>query len=234
MKKRLYIILTLLTVFALPTQASLSDSIEVVAVEQEDSIAVKVTAYKIETQLTFLMQGLTIRVEQPDTLTLVFPSAPMVRNKVRRHPNEVKAVLATQRKQRETGIDSINRVVRPDVQPLVAALNDTTATISYHGEAIPTRRFRISVDRENAVMTFSFKVRKDLLANYNDCILLGIYSAPQTRGDRPEFAGRKLSGEHAPQPHGLGEGIRGNDVNKRTLLKNVSAIIVKVDEHNGR
>lgn len=226
MKKRLYIILTLLAGFAVPTQAVVTDSIEVVAVEQEDSIAVKVTAYKIETQLTFLMQGLTIRVEQPDTLTLAFPSAPMVRNKVRRHPNEVKAVLVTQRKQRETGIDSINRVVRPDVQPLVAALNDTTAMAIYKGSTAATRDFHIDVDREKAVMTFAIKVPRYCINAVQGLLPLTVLSFPPN-DNLQEFDGKRLSSGQAPRPNGLGEGMRKEDGASRTVSKTFSATITK-------
>ena len=207
-----------LATFVLPTLAAVPDSIEAMAIEQEDSIVLKVTAYKIETQLTFLMQGLTIRIEQPDTLALVFPSAKMVKHKVKRHPNEVKAVLASQRKLHGTGHDSIHQVVRPDVQPLVVALNDTTATAKYKGSTIETRSFHIDVDRERAIMTFDAKIPRDYLNIANGTIVFTILSIPPN-GDLQEFDGKRLSGDKAPTPNGLGEGIKKGDDTSRTIYK---------------
>ena len=203
-----------------------SSLIKVEAVELKDSVDIRVTAYKIETQLAFLMQGLNICVEQPDTLILSFPSASMVRNKVRRHPNEVKAELASQKRHLEAGHDSVNNVVRPDVQPLVAALNDTTATIVYGNIKTPTQRFRIEVDREQAIMIFSFKVKANWLTLVNGILDLDIYSLPM-KGDRQEFVGHRLSGEKSPQPHGLGEGLRKEDAANRTFREK---ILVKIQK----
>ena len=213
----------------LSARTSVPDSIEVKALQKGDSITFQLTAYQIEKQLTFLMQGLNITVAQPDTLVMSIPSAAMVRNKVKRHPNEVKAVLEKQRK-RQSGQDSINHVVRPDVQPLVAALNDTTATIIYKSKKFSTRKYKIDVDREKAVMTFSFVVHKGYISTTDGFITVYLFSAPSGRSDRAEFAGRRLSEENSLHPNGLGEGIRKEDVSKRTFKKNLTIKVVEADE----
>ena len=216
--------ITLLAMVFLPATAAVPDSIDVKAMEHHDSVEIQITVYKIETQLTFLMQGLNIRIEQPDTVTLSFPSAPMVRNKVKRHPNEVKAVLESQRKRQGAGHDSINHVVRPDVLPLVAALNDTTATISAHGTAEATHEFNIDVDRENAVMVFSIKVPTCYIDARERKLDLCVYSVP-VDGNRQEFTGRRLSGEDSPRPNGLGEGLRNREAASRTFRKSLAVAI---------
>jgi len=226
---KIVLLISLLAVGILPVTAAVPDSIDVKASEQHDSVEIRITAYKIETQLTFLMQGLNILIEQPDTVTLSFPSAPMVKNRVKRHPNEVKAVLASQRKRQEEGHDSINRVVRPDVLPLVAALNDTTATISHHGTTEVAHGFKIDVDRENAIMVFSIKVPVCYFDAKETKHGLCIYSIPVGE-NRREFTGKRLSDETSPRPNGLGEGFRKGDSASRTFRKKLSVIIYKDNE----
>ena len=226
-------VIYLLAMVFLPATAAVPESIDVKVTECHDSVEISVTAYRIETQLTFLMQGLNIIIEQPDTLTLSFPSAPMVRSKVKRHPNEVKAVLESQRKRQGAGHDSINHVVRPDVLPLVAALNDTTATISYMVDGsmfnVQCSMFNINVDRENAVMEFSIKVPVTMLETTQRWLELCIYSKP-ANGNIQEFSGRRLSGENAPCPNGMGEGIRKEDAASRTFRISLTVRIKNSDE----
>ena len=187
------------------------DSVEVEARLSADSILFRVTSRQMETQLTLLMQGLTIRLDQPDSLTLAFPSASMVRRKVRRHPNEVKASFA--------GGDSASQIVRPDVMPLVAALNDTTATICQHQEKEYTRQFCIVVNRERMEMVFTIGVEKKRVGVRDGKMGLTLISEPSVHETRPEFFGSRLSSEHAPQPNGLGEGLRKEQVKDRSVRK---------------
>lgn len=225
--QRYYILISfLMTACHLSSQNLNPDSVKAEVESVDDSLLFKVTAYQIETQLTFLMQGVTVSVIQPDTLVMSFPSAMMVRNKVKRHPNEVKAVLASSQRQ-EVGRDSMNRVVRPDVQPLVAALNDTTAIVAYQGKNKTTRNFNIDVDRDKAIMSFSFRLNKKYFSNNNELISLLISSIPFSKGEKAEFLGEKLSGENAPRPNGLGEGIKREDVQKRTFQRTITVRISK-------
>ena len=218
-----------MVVSLLPAQSLVPDSVRIEVLELDDSLELKLTSSQVETQLTFLMQGLNVCVIQPDTMTMSFPSAAMVRSKVKRHPNEVKAVLSSRQRQ-QMGQDSINHVVRPDVQPLVAALNDTTASIRYQGEDVTTRNFKIDVDRDKALMSFSIRVLKSKIQVQDDKINLLVSSIPlHHKGDRPEFVGKRLSGEKTPHPNGLGEGIRKEDVSKRMFQKMMSVAISRVN-----
>lgn len=222
-------VISMLAVGILPVSAAVPDSIDVKAMEQRGSVEIRITAYKIETQLTFLMQGLNILIEQPDTVTLRFPSAPMVKNRVKRHPNEVKAVLASQRKRLDEGHDSINHVVRPDVLPLVAALNDTVATISHHGTTEATHGFKIAVDRENAIMVFSIKVPACYVDTKESRLGLRICSIPAGE-NRREFTGKRLSDEASPRPKGLGEGFVRGETASRTFRMSLSITISNDDK----
>ena len=221
--RNIALIISLLVAGILPAAADVPDSIDVKATEHHDSVEIQITLYEIETQLTFLMQGLNIIVEQPDTVTLSFPSAPMVKSKVKRHTNEVKAVLAPGTLP-ASGRDSINHVVRPDVLPLVAALNDTAATISTHDTAETTHGFKIDVDRENAVMVFSIKVPACYIDTQVTKLDLCIYSIPAGE-NMQEFTGRRLSGEDSPHPNGLGEGLRNGEAARRTFRKSLAGAL---------
>ena len=221
--KYFIVVLFLMTVSQLTAQDYEPDSIKVEVKEYGDSMEFKVTVYQIETQLIFLMQGMNISIFQPDTLTMSFPSAAMVKHKVKRHPNEVKAVLEKQRKQK-IGHDSINHVVRPDVQPLVAALNDTTAYYIYQDQKQAIQRYNIEVDRENAIMVFAIRVPVSLLEEKRRTLELCIYSTP-TNEDRREFEGKHISVEASPRPNGLGYGIRKEDIARRTFCKTYFIIL---------
>ena len=203
------------------------ETVKAEATQNGDSIEFKLTAYEIETQLTFLMQGLEVSVFQPDTLTMSFPSAAMVRNKVKRHPNEVKAVLASPKEQL-VGRDTIHHVIRPDVQPLVSALNDTTACITYKGKKNITHGFKIDIDREKAIMSFVIRTGRNMVKIQDDVLHLMLSSIPSYHlGDRAEFDGIRFSREKTPHPKGLGEGIRKEDVDKRTYR---NSIFVKIKQ----
>lgn len=214
----LFFLLTMSTISVSARDVS-TDSIDVVVFEKEDSISIKLTALKIETQLAFLMQGLNIYVLQEDTLALSFPSALVVRDRVKRHPNEVKAELSST-KDRRTGNDTINHVVRPDVQPLVAALNDTTAILKHKGTNIYIRSFKIEVDVEKELMTFTIHFPKKYILDNGEVLCLSISSIPNDN-NRKEFYGRRLSSEKQKNPNGLGEGIRKEDIEKRSFHKDV-------------
>lgn len=196
-----------------------TDSIDIIVLEKEDSISIKLTALKIETQLAFLMQGLNIYVLQEDTLTLSFPSALVVRDRVKRHPNEVKAELSST-KDRRIGNDTINHVVRPDVQPLVAALNDTTAILKHQGTNTYIRSFKIEVDVEKELMTFTIHFPKKYILDNGEELCLSLSSIPNDN-NRKEFSGRRYSSEKQKNPNGLGEGIRKEDIERRSFHKEV-------------
>ena len=203
-----------------------ADTLTVAASVRADSIEISVASTDVETQLTFLMQGMTMRFGQADSLTVSMPSADMVHGKVRRHPNEVKAVLDS-RSQTLIGRDSVNQVIRPDVMPLVAALNDTTATVATADTLFATRHFHIYVDREATVMNFTCRLPACLVDTRDGNIKLTIASTP-LQGMNPEFDGTSLSREKAPMPEGLGKGPRGGRATGRNICRSYA---ISINQH---
>ena len=102
-----------------------------------------------------------------------------------------------------------------------------TATIYYQSNKVSTRDYQIYVDRESAIMTFSFKLHRNNITFIGGQIDVSVYSAPFSKSDRAEFGGKRLSEEKYPHPNGLGEGIRKEDVSKRTFKK---SIVVKIED----
>ena len=197
-----------------------SDNVYADAQRDGETLLLSISVRQIETQLTFLMQGLNISIAQQDTVTISFPSAAMVRHKVKHHPNEVKAVLVTDR-EAQSGHNDGNHVVRPDVQPLVAALCDTTATITCGNTTTQTKNYSISVNREKAIMKFTISLNMNQNAIIGNKLHLALSSNPIVKGDMTEFDGKRLSSENAPNPDGLGEGIRKKDFEERTFHKDI-------------
>lgn len=186
------------------------------AVHQGKTIEFSVRTEDIETQLAFLMQGLTIRVNLDDTLTMRFPSAQMVRRKIHRHPNEVKAQFSSK--------DSIGKIIRPDVMPLVSAINDTLATVILCDTLFQTSDYKVDLERENHSMTFYFRIDKSLIS-LSDSVVLDISSIPLWHGEKTEFQGKRLSHENKFGPDGMGEGLTAKNRNKRSIHKQLTILL---------
>ena len=215
-----------LAAFHIGAEAHVSDSLTVNAMKHGDSIAIKVTVYEVETQLAFLMQGMSIGFMQPDSMSFSFPSAMMVREKIRRHPNEVKASMDKNLTQGKDITHDGNKIIRPDVRPLVAALNDTTATVWCKEKSCQTQDFIIEVDTEKTMMHFIAMIP---YPTDNNTLSLRITSKSTFLGDKPEFEGTRLSKENAPSPNGMGEGLRKGQVDERAIDK---IVCVSIKEEN--
>ncbi len=201
-------------------QESYNDGISCRAVHQGNTIEFSVRTEDIETQLAFLMQGLTIRVNLDDTLTMRFPSAQMVRRKIHRHPNEVKAQFSS--------TDSIGKIIRPDVMPLVSAINDTLATVILNDTLFHTSDYKVDLERESHTMTFYLRIDESLIS-LPDSVALDISSIPHWHGEKPEFQGKRLSHENRLGPDGMGEGLTEKNRNKRSIHKQMT-ILLKREE----
>ncbi len=176
-----------------------------------DNITWTVTTTNPKHQLSFLMQGLTITAGSgSQNLTFRFPDARMVRDKVKRHPNEVKPTFTA---------DSVGQETRPDLLPLITALNDTTATI----DGKPTRQFNIALDRETTKLTFTATTAKGDFAGET---AVSITSAPPQQMGR-EFTGNNLSNQpHQHQnPGGLGEAPQSPNDSSRNIEHKTTVII---------
>ncbi len=180
----------------------------------------KIISTELRTQLSFLMQGLNVDMPLLDSMRVSFPTAAMVRQKMQHHPNQVKPEFA----QGDTA-----RMVRPDVLPLLQALNDTTATVSSRSIAAQqTHDFSISVDRTTGVMTFEAQLPgediADVMSNLSYVGLLLTSSAAGMSAGQ-EYGGKSLSGEHRRHPQGFGEGLQAGDAERRRFSRQLIAVI---------
>lgn len=173
-----------------------------------DTLCLSLTLHDTKEQLTSLMQGLTLSFLSQKKV-LEFPSAHLVRAKLKRHPNEVKAMMRR---------DSIGGEVRPDLFPLVKALSDTTAAlvdnVSMARKNI--RSFGIMLDKERALLTYSAKLPVSEMG-CTDSIAVVITSDPGKLYNKKEFTGRRLSRETSPVPNGLGEASMVKGDKNRTI-----------------
>lgn len=179
-----------------------------------DSIRVTYVVRDSKLQLASLMQGLKLSLNAQHQV-FVFPSAAMVRSKLKHHPNEVKAMMRK---------DSANVEVKPDLMPLIDALSDTTALFidSLQHSQQPSRAFSIKLEREAGLLSYTAILP---FISEADSISITISSTPGELSNKREFNGRRLSSELAPQPNGLGEASMGNDDKKRTLFVNKTIYI---------
>ena len=118
----------------------------------------------------------------------------MVRDKIKRHPNEVKATIRRDGSER-----------RPDLQPLISALNDTVSTVQYNNDSIIGSRHKILLNRESETLEFSINIpRRSILCNQKTITLI-VESTQSSMFDSPEFIGKRLSKENKMPPGGLGQ-----------------------------
>ncbi len=142
-RKNIFFILVCLTYAAFSSahhRGKSSDSIAFSARIQSDTIHISFCTTAPDYHLSFLMQGIVLTLTDSlstKSVVVQFPNARMVRNRVHRHPNEVKATIIDNGKEK-----------RPDLQPLISALNDTTATVTYSSDSVYVARHLICLNRE--------------------------------------------------------------------------------------
>lgn len=174
----------------------IEESFIIDAVCSQDTLRISLETDNPKAQMSFLMQGLRIEMLNPYsevTAILIVPNASDVRSKIQHHPNEVKAM-------HRGGKDE----VRPDLLPLVSALNTELADI-YIGDTIKERcKHHIKIDKEHGNLSFSIIVSALHLQLPKDSLRLYIISCPNNSNKRPEFSGNRLSKEDRLPPGGLG------------------------------
>lgn len=172
-----------------------SDSIYVKGKSFKDTLSIAITSNAPKYQLSFLMQGMQISIKDSamNTIALLkLPNAKDVRERVKRHPNEVKAM------HRQPGNE-----VRPDLEPLISMLNKTIGFAENgKGDTIEFRHI-ICIDKEQGVLNFSILLPHFTNIQMNDSIWLEINSRPTEIQE--EFSGRHLSRENRRPPGGLGQ-----------------------------
>lgn len=175
---------------------SIADSINATTNIYKDTLQISLNTSNPKAQMSFLMQGLRIEMLNSCSevmATLVVPDASDVRSKIQHHPNEVKAM-------HRGGKDE----VRPDLLPLVSALNAELADI-YIGDTIKERcKHHIEIDKDHGNLSFSVIIPTIHLPFPKDSLRLCIISRPNSSNQRSEFSGKHLSKENRLPPGGLG------------------------------
>lgn len=192
------ILVMMLFVGSIAKAANLSSNnerINVDASRNQHFVAIHIITFDPKQQLSFLMQGLSVElVSDTDTIFINFPNAMMVRDKVKRHPNEVKPTFKD---------DSIGEEVRPDLQPLIAALNDTTIFVKSGEKMITSKDFTITLDRDTKSVEYSVELPVEYCNA--DSVGVVITSSPYNAPQSAEFQGKRRSREIRMNPNGLGQ-----------------------------
>lgn len=173
------------------------DSVRVIVNVDKDSVNIAVACLHPKYQMSFLMQGFQMTLIDSltnDSIVIKYPNAMMVRNKIKRHPNEVKATIKRDGSER-----------RPDLQPLISALNDTISTVQYNNDSIIASHHKIILNRESETLEFSINIPHHFRLCNQKTITLIVECTQSGLFDSPEFIGKRLSKENKMPPGGLGQ-----------------------------
>ena len=194
------------------------EDVAISASRNQDTLHITIIAIIPKLQLSFLMQGLGITILDSlghPAISVELPNAKMVRDKIKHHPNEVKAMHKMEGDE-----------VRPDLLPLISALNDTCSKVnSFDNQAIKYFHL-ITLDKTNGEMTFSVCIFPSNSIILQDSIYIEVLSSPIEI--KSEYEGRKLSHENRMPPGGMGQPPKGNNDQSRIIH-----ILKKVSVENG-
>lgn len=159
---------------------------------------------------TLLMQGFQYHLYgiNTDTTVVVFPSAKDVENKIAHHPGEVKATIQGEKEK------------RPDMRPLVTALNKAEVRVSKNGSHPVSLQggYEVSINPSNGMLSYSVIIPNDYAIDGNYVITL--LSQPDADMiETGEFTGQgytNRSTEYRPQPLGANE-KDGNAEQRKTI-----------------
>lgn len=158
---------------------------------------------------TLLMQGFQLYLYgiKTDTTIVTFPSAKDVGDKIAHHPGEVKATLQGEKEK------------RPDMRPLVAALNKADAMVSKNGlhPVSLQEGYEVSINPSNGMLSYSVIVPDSYIIDGSNVVTL--LSQPDAdMVETGEFSGQyaNRSTEYRPQPFGVGE-KDGNAEQRKTI-----------------
>ena len=184
-------------------ETSLTDSIITSYLQSEDSIVIDIKTNNPQLQLSFLMQGLNVNVLDSTNNVLFYislPSAADVKGKVKHHPNEVKATIRDD-----------NMEVRPDLTPLVDALNNShSVSINVSNDTLICYH-RYFIEKTDGTLKINIRILSKTKAVPFMCELS---STPLEIGGQ-EFNGRKLSKENRLRSGGMGNApISNNDIRR--------------------
>ena len=180
------------------------DSICIDVAKHTDSLTINIITKDPKAQLSFLMQGMTITLCDTSLLPMInihFPDASIVKDKIRHHPNEVKAMLKSKEQE-----------VRPDLSPVIAALNNVECTATDTiGRTFDCTHI-ISLDKELGVLSYNINVKLDIELDY---LFIDIKSEPITH--ESEFMGTRISQENMMPANGMGQVPQDNEIHRRKI-----------------
>lgn len=174
---------------------NLADNITIQVASRQDSLTIRLITDVPTYQLSFLMQGLHINLLDSASnfsAKIVFPNAMMVRDKIKHHPNEVKAMHYKNK----------DEEIRPDLQPLISALNGIPPKVLTEDGIIEVSFHKIEIEKENGILNFTTIFKIDTTSFSKDSIVVELTSFPI--GHTSEYNGRRLSQENRMPLHGLG------------------------------
>ncbi len=179
-----------------PTNNPYEDDITTSAKIASNSLQLSITTNNPKVQMSFLMQGVNINIKDTtNTYALSFhlPCAKDVREKMLHHPNEVKAM------HKHNDLE-----VRPDLQPLISALNGIPAQITNNDSIISNCKHYIYLDKETGRMSFTISLSMETMPFVMDSLSILIVSNPHFTNAGEEFLGKRYSTENRMPPRGLG------------------------------
>ena len=159
---------------------------------------------------TLLMQGVLLQLHGigTDTITIAFPSAQDVSDKILHHPGEVKATVQGEREK------------RPDMRPLVAAINNADVFVFKNSSQpyLLQNGHEVRIDTSNGTLSYSVVVPFDFIVDGDYAITL-LSKPTEGMAEQGEFSSQgyvNRSHEDRPQPFGANRND-GNTDPKKTI-----------------
>lgn len=181
------------------------DNIYIKGLLRHDTLCLSIATIVPNFQLSFLMQGMNINIKDSvlnTKISIQLPNAKDVKEKIHHHPNEVKAM------HRHVGDE-----IRPDLLPLISALNDTCCRINSFDNQTITCSHAIVLNKENGEMIFNVYILPVGSIFPQDSVFVEILSSPMEM--KSEFEGRRLSQENRMPTGGMGQPPKSdNDQNR--------------------
>lgn len=169
----------------------------IVSVSTTDPIALR----------TLIMQGFTLNMSGVKNYTILIPSAKDVEGSISHHPGEVKATMQG------------NQQKRPDIRPVIEALNKVDAQIFANGKKVGSAKsFKTVIDPSTGTLSYSVTLSKV----YGMDLPVNITCTSKPQLDNDEFQNGNFANRNEgqrPQPFGVGQPQRPNDGQKELTIK---------------
>lgn len=155
---------------------------------------------------TFMMQGFDLIFKGKYEYIVKAPSAKDVEDAVSHHPGEVKATVQGEQEK------------RPDVRPVLEALNKTDVFIYLNGKkAGKVKKFDVSIDPESGVLTYAITLPNIYSMDLPMSVNLVSHQVEQTDENRLNQQANRNTSER-PQPFGVGQPSRADDAQKELSI----------------